>query len=175
MIIRNTSRYSDEEVRLLLKFAATDMDTSYVCVNVKNSAHYYGGRAYPKIPRISNAPKSAKYLVVVRIGKPEMFPWTNRFTHYKWVDEKPDLEYVKGSFRTRNGKVQRQVAYEQNYGGKKSPLIEYRCWKEALIAVATHELQHIHQFKNKLPTYEWACERKAAERLEQWRLFLRQS
>jgi hypothetical protein len=151
-------------------FAAEGFDLSHVCVNVKNSQAAYAGRAYARVPNISNAPKSAKRLVVVRIGKPESFPKSNRYTHYKWVRVEPGESLDSLETRTtKSGEVQKRISFEQNYGGEKSPFIEYRCWREALLAVAAHEFKHIEQFQNKSTIYEWACEKAAAKRLDAWR------
>lgn len=58
------------------------------------------------------------------------------------------------------------------YGGKKSPIIEYHNWQEALVAVSAHEFHHIHQFQNKLRCAERYCERAALEALERYRATL---
>jgi hypothetical protein len=77
MWIRNTSRYLDEDVCDLVRFATRDVDMRDVCVNVKNSHRYaYGGYAYLGVPAISNAPSSSEYLITLRLGAPERFPFT---------------------------------------------------------------------------------------------------
>ena len=48
-------------------FAVQDVDMRRVCVNVKNGA--LGGAAYNGVPEISNAPRSARYLVTLRLGR----------------------------------------------------------------------------------------------------------
>jgi len=89
MILRNTSRYPDSEVRDLVKFACKGFNDKRVCINVKNcNTSIYRGRAYGGVPYISNAPKSSKYLVVIRIGSPDRFP-TQGNGGYKRV---PDFE-----------------------------------------------------------------------------------
>jgi hypothetical protein len=77
MFIQNTSRYPTDDVERLVRFATADLDMRGVCVNVKNSHRYaYGGYAYLGVPEISNAPPSSDYLVTLRLGAPERFPFT---------------------------------------------------------------------------------------------------
>ena len=86
MYLRNTSRYPDSEVRALVDFARKGFNDKRVCINVKNSRSDYAGTAYPRIPSVSNAPKSARYLITIRIGKPDKFPSKNWGSyHYKTV------------------------------------------------------------------------------------------
>jgi hypothetical protein len=56
------------------------------------------------------------------------------------------------------------------YGGKKSPLMEYRNWREWLLALAVHEFNHVNQYQNNLRRSEVACERKAADALDRFRV-----
>ena len=75
MVLRNTSRYPDDDVRSLVEFATADVDMRRVCVNVKNSRKSaYAGSAYLGVPEISNAPPDSEYLVTIRLGPPELFP-----------------------------------------------------------------------------------------------------
>jgi hypothetical protein len=77
MVVQNTSRYPTDEVERLVRFATGDLDMRRVCVNVKNSHRYaYGGYAYLGVPEISNAPTSSEYLVTLRLGAPDRFPFT---------------------------------------------------------------------------------------------------
>lgn len=80
MIIRNGSSYPTERVRQLIKFATKPIDMRHVCVNVRNSGHAFAGRAYPRIPSISNAPPSSRYLISLRIGPRSKFPLMHRYT-----------------------------------------------------------------------------------------------
>lgn len=84
MIMRNTSKYDTKEVRLLVDFASRGFNTSKVCINVKSSKKAYYGRAYRGVPYISNAPTSADYLVVVRIGNPDKFPVKEYYSNVKY-------------------------------------------------------------------------------------------
>lgn len=83
MIVRNTSKYPTEEVKKLIEFAVNGFGNK-VCVNVKNSASSYHGRAYPYVPNVSNAPKSSKYLITVRIGSPDKFPKEDYYSNTKY-------------------------------------------------------------------------------------------
>jgi len=89
MFLRNTSQYPNDEVRKLVDFARHGFNDKRVCINVKNcKTRRYGGTAYWCIPHISNAPKSARYLITVRVGKPKDFPCTNFGSYrYKTVTE----------------------------------------------------------------------------------------
>ena len=63
-------------MRELVRFAAAEVDMRRVCVNVKNSRLYpCGGYAYDGVPEISNAPPTSEFLVTVRLGAPDCFPW----------------------------------------------------------------------------------------------------
>lgn len=80
MYLRITSKHPKEEVEHLVRFAAAPYDLRRVCVNVKNSQHAYRGRAYSRVPReYSNAPRTAKRLVVVCVGAAEKFPRNVRY------------------------------------------------------------------------------------------------
>lgn len=173
MYIRNTSRYETEEVRRLVQFATKDMDTKHVCVNVKNCGGAYKGWAYKSVPRISNAPASAKYLIVLRIGKPEMFPVNNLVKSRRWVRVKPNEKYnpseVRGCGNGTERWLEREVITEHSYGGKSSPFMEMKDWREGLIALAAHEMTHITQYRHNWATEEWMCESAALKVLESWR------
>lgn len=55
------------------------------------------------------------------------------------------------------------------YGGKASPQIEYRDWREVVVAVARHEMRHIEQFRFRKPVSEVDCEMAAAAALRRYR------
>jgi hypothetical protein len=146
MFLRNTSKHPDDEVRSLIEFAAKPFELRYVCVNVRGTSHPFAGMAYRGVPHMSNAPRTAKYLVALRIGAAHHF-----------------IEREITNLRTN------AAGEKQPYGGKRSPLIHYRSWREALVAVAAHEFKHIEQFQTKKPAAEWQCERAAFNALERYR------
>lgn len=180
MFLRNTSSHPDNEVRTLIEFAAEPYDLRRVCVNVKGTRHAYRGRAYPSVPRdYSNAPRTAKRLVVIAVGKAELFatPISNVRTPHGWtrVNEefvathKPrhlrTVVNATGTYFEAWGPVGEGVPY----GGKKSPVVIFNDWREAMIGVAAHEFHHIQQFQNKARIVEAYCERAAALALERYR------
>jgi hypothetical protein len=171
MIIRNTSRYPDAEVEALVEFAAIGLPVSRVCVNVKGSEYAYAGRAYQYIPRQSNAPRSCKYLVVLRIGPEKLFPIDNMRSRVRWVRVKSgeayDVREVRSVVRGTEHWLERQVISRGPYGG--GPLIKMEDWREGLVSLAAHEFRHIKQFREGLVLSEKACETHAAERLAAWR------
>jgi len=140
--IRNTSRHPDEEVRAGVLFAVQDIDMRRVCVNVKNGA--LGGAAYNGVPEISNAPRAARYLVTLRLGRGrERWPLGPINYHFK----SPDETGPRNRF----------------------PFFVCRDWQEWLVKLAAHEAMHIQQFRSGAVCSELACERFALERLELWR------
>lgn len=186
MILRNTSRYPIEEVRRLLEIAAADRDLRRVAVNVKNCGAAYAGRAYFSVPRVSSVAASATRLVVLRIGAPERFPADNVRTVARWVEAPPPSpdftpeqnraywQEHRAWMRTVGGKseayrYQRRIVERHPYGGKGSPLIEMRDWREGLVALAAHEFEHIRQFDNGLSRSEVQAEKVAAKRLAEYR------
>lgn len=198
MLLKNTSRYPTEEIRRLLEWAADGFDLRGVAVHIKNSKHAYRGLAYERVPRIANAHAKAERLVTIGIGAPGKFPTDNMRRTIRWVDMPeydpvPDrgfvedvlgIEYDSPEYKEwwrvhriwtvhRQGvqinRVQRMVRTETPYGGKGSPLIDVRNWREALVAVAAHEFMHIHQFQNNLRRSEVDAERAAAKRLAAYR------
>ena len=173
MIIRNTSKYSTEEVTALIRLGAGDLNVSRVCVNVRNSKGAYAGRAYGQIPCVSNAPKSCQYLVVLRIGAESSFPVSNMTDSVRWVRVKPGEVYDVSEVRScGNGTehwLERMVVRSHPYGGNGSPLIEMKDWREGLVSLAAHEFRHINLFREKLVRSEIACERFSAERLAAYR------
>lgn len=80
----NTSRYPDDEVRALVELARGSKEHGHVALSVKNSKYAYRGRAYGHMPSISNRRSgSRRFLVVVAIGAPEMFPRAGKYPGIK--------------------------------------------------------------------------------------------
>lgn len=125
-----------------------------VCINLKNSQHAFVGRSYDGVPDISNAPKSSEYLIVLRLGSSDKFPYDNMT--YKWVED----DTVPGGYR---------MEPKHPYGGKRSPFIVHNDWKEGLIAIAAHEARHIYQYRNGKSRSEVDAEKFAAKRLDAYR------
>lgn len=145
MWIRNTSRHPDDEVRECLLFAVQDVDMRRVCVNVKNGA--LGGAAYNGVPEISNAPRSARYLVTLRLGRGrERWPLGPINYHFK----------APGETGPRN----------------RFPFFVCHDWREWLVKLAAHEAKHIEQFRAGAICSEIDCEKFAVTRLELWRASL---
>jgi hypothetical protein len=140
--IRNTSRRADAEVREGVEFAIQGIDMRRVCINVKNGA--LGGAAYNGVPEISNAPRAARYLVTLRLGRgAERWPLGPINYHFKSPD---------------------QVGPRNRF-----PFFVCHDWREWLVKLAAHEAMHIQQFRTGAVCSEIACERFALERLEEWR------
>lgn len=146
LVIRNTSRYPDEEVKELVRFALSEMDARGVCVNVKNSSATRRGRAYSGVPSISNAPADSRYLITVGIGAPDRFPFED------------------GAFTRRNGETVRRR-------GGRWPVETLRDWREALVSVAAHEAKHIEQFREGACRSELECHHFSAFMLRRYREF----
>lgn len=73
--LRNTSRYPDDEVRQLVKFAMSEVDVRGVCVNLKRrTGSSWSGWAYEGVPSVSNAPRRAQYLITLGIGETIKYP-----------------------------------------------------------------------------------------------------
>ena len=142
MWIRNTSRHPGDEVRECVEFGVRDVDMRRVCVNVKNGA--LGGAAYNGVPEISNAPRGARYLVTLRLGRGgERWPLGPVNYHFK---------------------APRETGPRNRF-----PFFVCRDWREWLVKLAAHEAHHIAQFRAKGSCSELACERVAVERLHAWR------
>ena len=140
--IRNTSRRPDAPVRRLVRFAVADVDMDHVCVNVKNGA--LGGGAYNGVPEISNAPRTADYLVTLRLGNGrERWPLGPVNYHFK----RPDETGPRNRF----------------------PFFVCEDWEEWLVKLAAHEAKHIEQFRNDLSCSEIDCERFAIAKLDEFR------
>jgi hypothetical protein len=140
--IRNTSRHSEDEVRECVAFAVHGVDMRRVCVNVKNGA--LGGAAYNGVPEISNAPRSARYLVTLRLGR---------------GGERWPLGPINYHFKTP----------EETGPRNRFPFFVCRDWREWLVKLAAHEAKHIEQFRGGAVCSEIRCEEFAVVRLEQWR------
>jgi hypothetical protein len=142
MWIRNSSRYPDADVVPCVEFAVRGVDMRRVCVNVKNGG--LGGAAYNGVPEISNAPRSARYLVTLRLGRGrERWPLGPVNYHFK----------APGETGPRN----------------RFPFYVCHDWQEWLVKLAAHEAKHIEQFRNGDVCSELSCERFAIERLEEFR------
>jgi len=142
MWVRNTSRYPDEDVAECLEFAVRGIDMRRVCVNVKNGG--LGGAAYNGVPEISNAPRAARYLVTLRLGRGnERWPLGPVNYHFK----------APGETGPRN----------------RFPFFVCHDWREWLVKLAAHEAKHIEQFRNRAICSELSCERFALERLDEFR------
>lgn len=176
MRLHNTSRYPTDEVRRLVEFGTRGVETAGVAIHVKNCAHPFRGRAYPSPPACSPTARltGVRYLITVGVGAPTCFPADNMVTRDRWVAI-PEAEAhgradVRWSWsRSRGTYAQRLVVERHPYGGKRSPFIEYRCWREALVGVAAHEARHVHQFRHGKPRSEVDCERFAAAAVERYR------
>lgn len=182
MIIRAKTKFPNDELKELIKFVAqhTYANTKRVCINVRNlTTGGVGGRAYSCVPYMSNAPKMSKYLVTIRIGKTS-YPKTNEWKTYKWV-KRPYEEYERSDKKnkwrsvvvTKNGTeetwMEEYIDVKMPYGGKGSPLLTFNNWQEHFVAVVAHELKHIHQFQNKLPSSEVMAEKDALRILNIYR------
>jgi hypothetical protein len=142
MWVRNTSRYRDEDVLECVEFAVRGVDMRRVCVNVKNGA--LGGAAYNGVPEISNAPRAARYLVTLRLGRgDERWPLGPVNYHFK----------APGQTGPRN----------------RFPFFICHDWREWLVKLAAHEAKHIEQFRNGDVCSELGCERFALQRLDHFR------
>jgi hypothetical protein len=181
--LRNTSRFDTDEVRRLLAIATAGVRMTRVAVHVKNSAAAYAGRAYERVPCVSSAPRSARRLVVVRIGPERAFPCDNTVSRVRWGGPwVARLTLNSGLWdsnaRTRMKRVDGEVLFQQGevirhpYGGKRAPLITYRTALECLVAVTAHEARHIYQFQHNKRRSEVDCERFAAKALERYRATL---
>ena len=142
MWIRNTSRYPDRRVAELVRFATRDVDMRRVCVNVRNGG--LGGGAYNGVPEISNAPRRARYLITLRVGRGnELWPMGPINYHFK----SPEETGPRNRF----------------------PFFVFRDWEEWLVKLAAHEAHHIEQFRGGLRCSEIGCERFALDVLEAFR------
>jgi hypothetical protein len=142
MWVRNTSRYPDDQVRELVRFATRDIDMHDVCVNVRNGE--LAGGAYNGVPEISNAPPAARYLITLRIGKGnEGWPLGPVNYHFK----------QPGETGPRN----------------RFPFFVCNDWREWLVKLAAHEAKHIEQFRAGHRCSEITCEHYAIGVLREFR------
>ena len=121
MWIRNTSRHPDDQVRELVEFATRDVDMRNVCVNVKSGE--LAGSAYNGVPSISNAPRPARYLITLRVGR---------------GNERWPLGPINYHFKRPN-----EVGPRNRF-----PFFVCDDWREWLVKLAAHEAKHIEQFRN---------------------------
>lgn len=140
--IRNTSTYPEDEVRELVQFATQDVDMNRVCINVKGGRGL-GARAYDGVPSISNAPRSARYLVTIKVGSGVRFP--------------------VGPYN-RNGQTPDEVGPRNRF-----PFFTHADWREWLVSAAAHEAWHIHQYRHGKCRSEVECERFAETALNRYR------
>ena len=96
------------------------------------------------MPEISNAPRTADYLITLRLGNGrERWPLGPVNYHFK----RPDETGPRNRF----------------------PFFVCHDWEEWLIKLAAHEAKHIEQFRNDLPCSEISCERFAVATLDAFR------
>ena len=187
MLIHNTSRYADNEVKRLLKIGTHGIDTDGVLFNIKN-AHKcaYRGRTYGRIPAISPARQmiGVTRLITIGIGAPERFPVDNMVTSIRWEKEtfpwheRPQRDSadwtsktyyeqapVAGGWQSKPSKIRFGRIVRHPYGGQRAPLIELADWREGLVALAAHEARHHQQMKLKRRLSEVDAERFAAKQL----------
>jgi hypothetical protein len=190
--IRNKSRYPDAEVNRLIEFAADEFaDTLYgldlrkTWVQMMDDEISGHGKAGGGIrPQKHGAPKGAKYIVRLWMGPDDEYPRNNlqEGTWEKAEEANPKARRMfkattKGVYSADHyrdgtkcpGEWGHYIYVPHAYGGKGSPVMEHRNWREWLVALAAHEFNHIYQFQNKLPGSEVACEKRAASALERYR------
>ena len=179
MLLTNTSRYADDEIQALVEFGMHGIDHDALAVRVKNSRRAYRGRAYDGIPALSpfrDVP-AAKRLVTLGIGAPGQFPCTNAVTTARWLQLAPGIDarsLGRGEVRrarrpgSRSG-YERRVVRTHGYGGVRSPIVEFRDWREALVAISAHEARHIWQYQTDARRSEVDAELHAARRLAAFR------
>ena len=176
MKLTNTSRYPTAEVALLVEFAMGEIDHSRLAVHVRNASIAYRGRAYDGVPSISTRARDADVdrLVTIGIGSPQHFPLSTVHTEVKWVRVTKMIPTFGETFRERrdsDGKIylERRVVSQHGYGGKRSPVLEFANWREALVSVAAHEGRHIWQYQMKERKGEVDAEQAAGRRLDEFR------
>lgn len=181
MRLQNKSRYPTDEVRALVEFGMRGVRTERLAVHVRNGSSGYAGRAYDYVPDASPRSRQSTVdrLVTIRVGAPSDFPQDNMVTSRRWQrisdealaamspKERGTLRYWQG-FDGTHGQ-DRAIDTRHPYGGKRSPLIVMRDWREALITVAAHEARHVYQFQSDKPRSEVDAEKFAARALARWR------
>jgi hypothetical protein len=183
--IKNTSRYPTAQVLGLLAFGMAEVWSDALAVNVKNSRRAYAGRAYAGVPGLSPASQlhEVRRLVTIRLGRPDHFPVDNLCTTWKYhpwqaFEAPPPAGYDPACWGRRLRRTRRAILtrflepVRHPYGGKRSPLILMRDWREALVAVAAHEARHIWQFETGARRSEVDAEQFAAQRLAEYRCSL---
>lgn len=89
LVIRNASRFPTVEVRALVRFGMSEVDTRGLCVNVKRlTLPTWKGMAYEGVPYVSNAPAGAEYLVTLAVGETIEYP----AKPYRFRRGEPDYE-----------------------------------------------------------------------------------
>ncbi len=188
MWFHSTVRYPQDEVRSLVEFAMAEIDHSGLAVRVKNTRDIYRGRAYDGVPGLSAAAREpgVTRLVTIGIGGPASFPTTNEVQSARWRKVRADesLDGVRASdlrlARPRSNApraakagttraLERREVRTHGYGGVHSPVLAMADWREALVAVASHEARHIWQYQHDAARSEVEAEHYAAGRLELWR------
>jgi hypothetical protein len=179
--LHNTSRYPHSEVSLLIAFAMQEIDHSRLAVHVRNSSRAYRGRAYEGVPQLSKRAVDPEIdrLVTIGIGAPSRFPCDNVQTRVRWVPLKRDDDTAASVLRRRRDRLgrvrmERQVIEQHGYGGKRSPVLVFHNWREALVSVAAHEARHIWQYQTDAPRSEVDAEQCAGRRLALFRELPRQ-
>ncbi len=142
MWVQNFSRYDDDEVTGLVRFATDEADLTDTCINVKNGN--LGGSAYEGVPDISNAPPSAKYLITIRLGR--------------------------GSKEWPVGPVNYHFKSPAEVGPRnRFPFFICNDWREWLVKVAAHEAKHIEQYRKGSVRSEISCENFSVSVLDRYR------
>src|SRR5579883_3484313 len=96
MIFKNSSRYPSDEVRRLVEFALRNLDHRKVAVHIKNTTYAFRGFAYKTVPwqsPFSKRKRKPRHLITIGIGKPELFPRTQRYGRRTSDKGWPLIEY----------------------------------------------------------------------------------
>ncbi len=143
--VASTAPYDHQEVKDIIREARAQLDPEYpICVNVKmkRKGSYYGvtGWAYSQVPEVSNAPKTARRLITLKLPQPHgQWPLRNR-------------SYAGKEDSTRDW-----------------PRYDLHSWQEALFKTAAHEFAHCRQYDEDRPLSEMDAERRAKAALLRWR------
>lgn len=197
LVILSSLRKPTAEVEAIVRFALEGTDAGDVVVRVKNSSKDgYHGRAYGGIPQIAGPRPTkgrpmrnpltadfpeARYLIVLRLGPDTSFPNGNVHDRWRWTAwAEPDAPRPRGWTsawfgQVRRNRLKRITAVRWGrvvrgpYGGRGSPEFTVVDWREALVAVAAHEIRHIEQFRYDLRHSEVDAEKAALVALTRWR------
>lgn len=185
MRLKNTSRYPTPEVRSLVEFATKGIRLNRVAIHVKNSNGSYKGYAYDGVPSASPRSRQSTVDRLITLSIGTKYPEDNMVTGFRWRTYHPNEDGTFGpylgegdprSWRYRSHyhdnavvRVDVGIPFRHPYGGIRSPFIEVRDWREALVAIAAHEGRHVQQFQRSRPRSEVDAERFAAKRLEAFR------